>query len=60
MKNEFILKKIRRKILQLVYFSKASHLGSSFSCVDIIFVLYKLIKGTIPTIWPSYLYTTHY
>jgi transketolase len=41
MKNVFILKKIRRKILQLVYSSKASHLGSSFSCVDIIFVLYK-------------------
>ena len=41
MKNILILKKIRRKILNLVYFAKASHIGSSFSCVDIIFVLYK-------------------
>lgn len=41
MQNLLILKKIRRKILNLVYSSKASHLGSSLSCVDIIFVLYK-------------------
>jgi len=41
MKSIFILKKIRKNILKLVYSSKASHLGSSFSCVDIIFVLYK-------------------
>lgn len=41
MKNILILKKIRKKILKLIYSSKASHLGSSFSCVDIIFVLYK-------------------
>lgn len=40
-KNVLILKKIRRKILNLVYSSKVPHLGSSFSCVDIIFILYK-------------------
>lgn len=41
MKSNQILKKIRRKILKLIYSSKASHLGSSLSCVDILFVLYK-------------------
>jgi transketolase N-terminal domain/subunit len=44
MKNVLILNRIRRKILNLVYSSKAPHIGSSFSCVDIIFVLYKYNK----------------
>ena len=38
---ENILKKIRIKIVDLIFKSKASHIGSIFSCLDIIFVLYK-------------------
>ena len=36
-----ILKKIRIKIVDLIFKSKASHIGSIFSCLDIIFVLYR-------------------
>jgi transketolase len=36
-----ILKSIRIKILKLIFTSKASHLGSIFSCVDIIYFIYK-------------------
>jgi transketolase len=38
---ESILKKIRIKIVDVIFKSKASHIGSIFSCLDIIFVLYK-------------------
>lgn len=36
-----VLKNIRIKILELIFTSKASHLGSIFSCVDIIYFIYK-------------------
>lgn len=39
MKN--IQKKLRLKILEIIFKSKASHLGSIFSCIDIIFFIYK-------------------
>jgi len=35
------LKKIRIKIVDLIFKSKASHIGSIFSCLDIIFILYR-------------------
>jgi len=35
------LKLIRLKILELIFASKASHIGSIFSCLDVIFFVYK-------------------
>ena len=34
-----ILKKIKLKCLQIIYNTKASHIGSIFSCMDIILYL---------------------
>jgi transketolase len=39
MKN--YLKKIRIKIVDIIFKSNASHIGSIFSCLDIIFILYR-------------------
>jgi transketolase len=36
-----IQKKIRKDIIKLSYYSKTSHIGSSLSCIDILYVLYK-------------------
>lgn len=44
-----ILKNIRIKILELIFASKASHIGSIFSCVDIIYFTYE-----------NYIYRRHY
>lgn len=38
-----IQKKLRRKILEICYNNKEGHLGGCFSCVDIIYILYKYI-----------------
>lgn len=36
---------LRLRILELIYKTKASHIGSIYSCLDIIFFLYiKIIK----------------
>ena len=44
-KKELIIlsKKIRKDILRMTYDAQASHIGSSFSMVELIIVLYKLI-----------------
>ena len=36
-----ILERIRLKILRLIFNSKASHIGSIYSCLDIIYFIYK-------------------
>lgn len=43
-----IAKKIRRKVLEMIYVSGASHLGSCFSLIDILIVLYFEILRVDP------------
>jgi len=45
MNHPQIAKEIRKKILKMMYESKAAHIGSCLSCVDILTVLYfKILK----------------
>lgn len=49
-KNELIslAREVRKDILSMAYHAKASHVGSAFSMVDIIVVLYKLLLKNNP------------
>lgn len=46
-----ITKKIRKDILYMSYYSKASHIGSCLSIVDILYVLYWNIMNINPNIY---------
>lgn len=43
-KKEII--KLRNKIIEISFATKSAHLGSSLSCVDILFSIFKIIKRT--------------
>ncbi len=47
-KCEKIAKKVRRSILDLVYKTKSPHIGSAFSCVEILIALYYEILNINP------------
>jgi transketolase len=44
MKKKETLKKIRKEIIKISYQTKSAHLGSSLSCVEILFAIFEKIK----------------
>jgi len=49
-----LAKEIRKKILEMIYSSQSSHIGSALSCVDILSVLYfKILNIDPPNPWFS-------
>lgn len=47
--SEILSKKVRKNVLEMVYKAKTSHVGSAFSIVEIIVVLYKFFMDIDPS-----------